>query len=181
MTAEKPDIHSPQPSGNTNPWFSPRRKRFWAIVAFLTYTLCGFFLVPVLVKNAAVDFFSSKLGREAVIEKIEVNPFVLNLRVTGFELKDKDDQRLLAFNEFYGNFQLSSLFRRAWVFEELTLTAPDIYFERFTVNQSRLSRLLSDLPESEEPVADQPGQLPRMLIHHLAIRQGTGEFVDNVP
>ena len=41
-------------------WLSPRRKRFWAILIVLVYTLGGFFLVPALVKHqlvAAVERF----------------------------------------------------------------------------------------------------------------------------
>ena len=32
-------------------WLNMRRKRFWVVVAVLLYTLLGFFLVPLLVKE----------------------------------------------------------------------------------------------------------------------------------
>lgn len=78
-------------------WLNPRRKRFWAIVIVLLYTLLGFFAAPMIIKNSVVELFQDDLGRVAQITKVEVNPYVLSLKVQGFQVSDKDDVKLLAF------------------------------------------------------------------------------------
>ncbi len=71
-------------------WFSPRRKRFWVILVVLLYTLLGFFAAPKIIRNQLTALLQDDLGRPTSIEKIEVNPFYLSLRVQGFELEDTD-------------------------------------------------------------------------------------------
>lgn len=103
---------------------NPRRKRFWAIVLVLLYTLFGFFLAPYLIKNTVVNLFQDDLGRTATIGKVKVNPYVLSLEVQGFEILDKDNVKLASFDDIFVNFQLFSLFKWAWVFKEVRLDAP---------------------------------------------------------
>lgn len=164
-------------------WLNPRRKRFWVVVLFLLYTLLGFFLAPWVLKNSIVDFIKDDLGREASIEKVEVNPFVLNLKIIGFDLKDTDGTRIAAFDQFHTNLQLSSLFNRAWTFDEISLNGPYFLFERYTIEESRLSRLMADfpIPDNPKPAEEETRALPRLLIYNLAIRDGYGDLFDHVP
>ena len=164
-------------------WINPRRKRFWAIAAVLFYTLFGFFAAPPIVEKIAIDFVREDLGRTAVIEKIEVNPYVMSLRVQGFEMDDSDGVRLAAFDEFFINFQLSSLFNWAWTFEEIRLTGSYFLFERFDPQSSRLSNLLTDLPKDQqaEGSKEEEGGVPRLLIHNLSLSEGRIDVKDNVP
>jgi len=164
-------------------WINPRRKRFWAIAAVLFYTLFGFFAAPLIVEKIAIDFVQEDLGRTAVIEKVEVNPYVMSLRVQGFEMDDSDGVRLAAFDEFFINFQLSSLFNWAWTFEEIRLAGSYFFFERFDPQNSRLSKLLADLPEDPEAATSEEdeGGAPRLLIHHLTLSDGRIDVKDDVP
>lgn len=171
-------------------WLNPRRKRFWAIVLVLLYTLVGFFLAPYLIKNAVVDLFQEDLGRVATIEKVKVNPYVLSLQVQGLDVADKDSVRLLSFDDFFINFQLSSLFKWAWVFDEVRLDAPYLHFERFKSGESRMQHLLEDLATAFPPDPDEAGQEPddgeedsalSLLIYNLSINNGHLKAKDNVP
>ena len=164
-------------------WLNPRRKRLWAAVAVLLYTLTGFFLVPHLVKNSITSFIQEDLGREASIEKVEFNPYVLSLRIQGFEMRDKDTVRLAAFDEFFINLQASSLFRWAWIFSEISLTESYFFFERYDVDDNRLSRILADAAanDPEQTTQEESGGLPRLLIHSLILKDGNGDLKDNVP
>ena len=47
-------------------WLNLRRKRFWAIMAVLFYTLYGFFATPLIVEKLAMDFIHKDLGRTAL-------------------------------------------------------------------------------------------------------------------
>lgn len=164
-------------------WISPRRKRFWAIVAVVLYTLCGFLLVPWIVKSGVIDAAQDRAGRTATIEKVKFNPYVLSLEVNGLEVEDPDGQKLAGLDRLFVNFQLSSLFRWAWTFREITLDGLDWRIERFAPGDSRLTRLLADIearagePEPEEPSAG----LPRLLILELNLNDGRVEMRDDVP
>ena len=68
-------------------------------------------------------------------------------KVLGFNLNDTDVVRIAGFDEFFINFQVSSLFRRAWTFDEVSINGPYFLFERYTSEDNRLSRLLEDLPK----------------------------------
>jgi hypothetical protein len=102
-------------------WLNWRKKRFWIGVFVLLYTLFGFFLAPILIGNGINNGIGDELGRESSIGKVEVNPFVLSLRIEDFEMRDTDQVKIAAFDEFFVNFQLSSIFRWAWVFRDIQL------------------------------------------------------------
>lgn len=189
MTSE----HAPADNGQTfakvikTRWLNPHRKRFWAIVAVLLYTLLGFFAAPVIVKNSIIGLLQDDLGRAARIEKVEVNPYVLSLRIQGFEVSDTDDVMLAAFDEFFVNFQLSSLFNWAWTFSQIQLTGPYFYFERFEAGDTRLEHMLADFARSRPPDTDEDksteeeGSAPRLLIQNLGLNDGHVDAKDNVP
>lgn len=170
-------------SSRLSPWLDYRRKRFWAVITILLYTLAGFFLVPMLVSHLVVKNARDSMDREAVIGPVHFNPYVLSLQVEGFELKDRDSENLFSFDELFVNFQLSSLFRWAWTFREFRLDGAHFLLERFTPDDSRLSRLLADIEKlNPEPVQQEaPGQLPRLLVELISIRNGSLLFRDHVP
>ena len=168
-------------------WLNYRRKRFWVLVAALLYTLLGFFAAPFIIKNTAVDFFRDDLGRFAQIGKVEVNPYVMSVRVLDFELHDKDDTRLVSFDEAFVNFQLSSLFNWAWTFGEIRVNAPYFYFERLAAGDTRLDHLRADFASSQVVESadagskEEAGKPVRLLIHNLGIQAGRVDVRDEVP
>jgi hypothetical protein len=181
--ADKPETHSERKPG-WRAWSSPRRKRFWGAVVVVLYTLSGFLGVPVAVKSAAIKTLHDSLGRTASIERVRFNPYVLSLEVNGFVLLDPDGVTLAEFDRFFANLQLSSLFRWAWTFRELSLEGLDARFERFAPGDSRLTRLLADraVRAAPEPATEQDsGGLPRLLIHNLDLKNGSIHFRDDVP
>ena len=177
---EKPETVQ---SSRFSPWLDYRRKRFWAVAAILLYTLVGFFLVPILVSHLVVKIARNSMDREAVIGPVHFNPYVLSLQVEGFELKDRDGEGLFSFDDLFVNFQLSSLFRWAWTFREFSLDGAHFYEERFTPDDSRLSRLLDDIERLNPEPAQQgaTGKLPRLLVGLISIRNGSLLFRDHVP
>jgi hypothetical protein len=165
-------------------WLDPHRKRFWAIALLILYTLAGFFLVPLLVKSTLVGTLQEDLGRQASIERVRFNPYVLSLEINGFAMLDPDGATLAGFDRFFVNFQLSSLFRWAWTFREVSLEGLDLRFERFAPGDSRLTRLLADQAaraEPRQPEDGDDGRLPRLLIQELNLREGHLRFRDDVP
>ena len=83
-----------------------RHSRLLATVLILLvgYTIIGFFLVPYIIKAYVFPAVSERLHRPVLVKEVEVNPFVLSLRVTGFEIREPDQSALLGFDEFFGEF-----------------------------------------------------------------------------
>src|SRR5690606_11512490 len=77
-----------------------------------------------IVKWAAPRFIADNGGRVLTIDRAHFNPFRLSLEVEGARLTEADGTPLLAFQRFLADFQLSSVFRRAWTFREIVLDAP---------------------------------------------------------
>lgn len=171
-------------SGVLRKWLNPRRKRLWALVLLFLYTTGGFFLAPLLVESRIIATARDDFGREATIERVRVNPFVLSLEIDGFALIDPDGVTLAGCERFFVNLQLSSLARWAWTFREISLDGLDVLLERFAPGDSRLARLLADQAARAAPAeadSGQAGGLPRLLIHNLALNGGRLRFSDDVP
>lgn len=166
-------------------WLHPRRKRFWVIVVVLLYTLLGLFAAPPLIRSNIIQLLEEDLGRPTSIEKIEINPFYLSLRVQGLEIKDVDGVKLAELDELYVNFQFLSLLKWAWTFSQIELSGPYLHFERLDSGETRLDRLLSDFASArpaDTNMDDQSaGDAPRLIIRNLDINDGHVDFMDSVP
>jgi hypothetical protein len=123
-------------------WLSPRRLHFWLLMALALYTLAGFFLLPWLIERGAVKALS-EVDRSLRLGAVKVNPFVLDMELKDVELRDTDGEMLFACDDFYLNFQLSSLFHRAWVFRELRLLKPYFNLERYRSGEDRIGNLVA--------------------------------------
>jgi len=64
------------------------RKFVWTAVIIGSYALLGFFLAPWLIKKYAVETYGEMYAAELRINKVEINPFVLSLRIVELELLD---------------------------------------------------------------------------------------------
>jgi Domain of Unknown Function (DUF748) len=184
MTTIKANDNSDRASATeTSQWFNLRRKRCWAAIVLLLYTLLGFFAVSAIIKTKLIDLIEEDLGRSAHIQAVLFNPYELSLRIRQFEMQDIDGVKLAAFDDFFVNFQLSSLFRWALTFREIRLDNSYVYYERFDAVDSRISRMLADVAKNKPPQADQENVagLPRFLIHKLALNGGAVKIKDNVP
>lgn len=114
--------------------FSPWRKKvvLWTGVLFLAYTLVGFFILPKVARALAVTQLSKQLDRPVAVEKVTLNPYTFCVSLRGLLIKDKDGEPLLSWDRVDVNFQLASLFRRAWIFKDVNISQP---FARVQLNQ----------------------------------------------
>src|SRR5262245_130028 len=99
--------------------------RRWTVrlaVAFVAYSLIGFFLVPPLIKSPLEKRLPPLTKRQATVRQVRVNPWTLSLTVRGLALTEPDHRVFASWEEFYVNFQLSSVFRWAWTFKEIRLS-----------------------------------------------------------
>jgi hypothetical protein len=97
-----------------------------AIIAALVglYALLGFKLAPKLVRSQAIEFVRTTYGRELKVGEVRVQPFKLQLEVRDLAFPDDDGQTMLGFERLFADFELSSLWKRAWYFRDVQLDAP---------------------------------------------------------
>ena len=107
-----------------HPWYAS------ALGAVALYALLGFLVAPWLLQKTLVETMRQDFDAELRIEKIEINPFVLSLRVSGVELDDPMGAPTARVHEIFANFQLSSIFRLALTFDEVRLAAPELFVAR---------------------------------------------------
>lgn len=155
------------------------RRRF--IIATITtglliglYALAGFFWVPRLVQASVLDAFDRDYGRKAEMARPSFNPFTFELDARSFSVPDADGARLLGFDRLYLDFELSSLWRRAWTFGAITVERP--YLRVWQRSDGRLN--LADLqrPDAAAPAAD--SGLPSFAIGVFSVAEGQVDVLD---
>ena len=147
----------------------------FAIIAALLglYALLGFQVAPGIVRDQAADFVRENYARELQVGEVRVHPFKLQLEVRDLALPDTDARTMLGFARLFVDFELSSLWKRAFVFRDVALEAP---VARAVVRPDG-SLNLGDLALPEDP-ADEDAPLPSVWIQSLAVERGTITFVD---
>ncbi|MEJ2534331.1 MAG: DUF748 domain-containing protein, partial [Gammaproteobacteria bacterium] len=167
------------PESALRPWLDYRRKRFWAVLAVVLYTLAGFFLVPWVVERTARGTFA-ETGRSFTVEKIRANPYLFTLELEGAGLEDTDGVVILSLADFLVDFQLSSLFRWAWTFKTIRVSGLEMFEERFDTLDTRYLRLIEDLsPPAEEPPAETTDEgPPRLVVHDFQFLDGRLRVLD---
>lgn len=150
------------------------------VVLFAAYTLAGFFLVPRLVRKHVPQYVQENLGRRAEIGEVRINPLLFKVEVKDFRLQEADGRPILGFDRLFVDFELSSLFRRAWTFAEISLDGPRLDAILQPNGRVNLADLADSFPKSAEPAQPEPepGPPPRVLLEYVAVRKGVISFTD---
>ena len=158
------------------------RKFVWTLVAIAFYAVLGFFLAPWLVERNMINTVREVYAAELRLEKVEVNPFVLSLRLGGIELDDPTGAPVVRIEQLFVNFQLSSLFRLAWTFDEFRVTAPEMFVERDEFGNLNLAYLFVETGEENAVAANDSGPaIVPMLVFDFVIENCTVNWHDEVP
>ena len=125
-----------------------------AVLAVGLYALLGFQVAPRVVRSQAVSFVKEKYGRDLAIGEVLINPFLLQVEIRDFVLPDADGSPMIGFKRLFVDFEVSSLWNRAWVFRDVTIEAPEL---RAVVRPDQKLNLLDLAPEpSPEPSGPPP-------------------------
>ena len=143
-----------------------------AVLAVGLYALLGFQVAPSVVRSQAVSFVKEKYGRELAIGEVRINPFLLQVEIRDFALPDADGGPMIGFKRLFVDFEVSSLWNRAWVFRDVTLEAPEL---RAVVRPDQKLNLLDLAPE---PSPEPSGPPPRLWLKSFVVEAGTIGFTD---
>src|SRR5581483_9204533 len=168
------------PRSNSTKWWTPRNKRVlaWTCGVLLGYTICGFFIFPVIARAVAVRELSKFLARPVTIRKFQLNPCTLSASIRGILIKDKDALPLASCEEASFNFRLTSVFTHAWVFNEISLSG---LFLRVQVNQDytlNISDILAKLSVGDRLESSPLTKPSSWRITRLRVIDGKLSFTD---
>ncbi len=158
---------------------SPRRKPLFlaAIAAALAaaYALAGFLLLPWLAQRELPRLVEQHLHQRARIGAISFNPFTLRLQARDFALETAAGRPLLGFADAVIDFEWYSLLRRAWLLDQVRLTAPALRLEIAKDGRLNLAALA---PEADTAAPSSSSPLPRFAVARLSLINGSMDFED---
>lgn len=145
--------------------------------ALLLYTLVGFLVVPWVIRKIVTRQAARQLHRQATLSGMRVNPFTLEARFIGLDLRDRDSSPLLAFDTLIVNAALSSIVKRAWVLDEFRVVRPVVAVRIEPDGQLAVADLL--VGDSAATPADTAASVPpRLVVHSLSIQSGSVRYTD---
>ncbi len=150
-------------------WSRNPRLRWPAVLAlcFAVYSFTGFLLLPPIIKAQLVKQLPQLTKRTARVREVRVNPWTLSLTVRGLALNEADGSAFASWEEFYANFQLSSIFRRAWTFDEIHLIDPHGAIVLQRNGQWNIANLFASTNSPSTTNA-----VPRLFVYRLSITNG---------
>ncbi|MCQ4309432.1 DUF748 domain-containing protein [Pseudomonas stutzeri] len=157
-----------------------KRALIGLMTALVCYCLLGFLILPGVAQRVVNQQLIHYATVPARLERIEFNPFSLELTLFNLRLGEAD-QPQLGFERLYLDLQWSSLWHRALQIENIELTQlhTEVVFDKDgTLNLTRLF----DLPPSAEDEETQEPEEPFALhIDRLQLVEGSVRFADQRP
>ena len=133
------------------------------------YTLIGFKVVPKIIRSQAIDYARTELKKPLTLGEISVNPFTFELDMRDIVLSD-GGKPLLSLQHLFVDFQASSLFKRAFVFNTVLLEKP---FARAIIRPDGSLNLVDLLPKEKND-----DSLPNIWIGDFSVTAGQVNFAD---
>ena len=154
---------------------TPRAKQlgFWLAGFFVLFGLFGYFAGPPLLKSILLKQLSAELHREVAIERIDINPYALSLRVTGLSVKAEGGKEVAGVDELLVNVSTSSLPLFGVVVDEIKVRGPRLAVTRLGDGKYDISDLLDEWMKPSEP-----SPTPRFSLNNIQIEGGRIEFDD---
>ncbi len=146
-------------------------------VLALVYLLGTWLLLPRVLQSQAEKFISEKTGHRLTMDRPEFNPFKLSLTLHNLHLVQPDGAPLLAFKELLVDFSTTSIVRRAWVFDAISLDGLEanvIELPGDKLNWSALLESLQGKPAKPQPAAP----MTRLEVTSLSITGGAIALAD---
>lgn len=149
------------------------------LTALALYSLLGFLILPGIALRVANQQLANYATVPARIERIELNPFSLELTLWGLKIGEPGKEQV-GFERLYANLQIDSLWTRALHLADVQLDKPktEILFDKAgTLNLAQLFKV----PPSK-PTPDDPESKPFPLrIERIKLAGGYVHFEDVRP
>ena len=140
------------------------------------YALAGGWLLPQIIKSQLPKFAETELERKATIGDVSFNPFTLRLEAHEVRLTEADGAPLFGVGALAVEMQWRSLFRRAWSFAEIRITAPSVQLAIAPDGKFNIAQFMATLDKRKHDDSD--SGMPRLIIEHFALEQGKVDMRD---
>jgi hypothetical protein len=131
------------------------------------YALAGGVLLPSIIKSQLPKFAETELERKATVGNVSFNPFTLRLEMQDVRLTEADGAPLFGVGGLAVEMQWRSLFRRAWSFAEIRVTAPAVQLAIAPDGKFNIAELMATLDKRKKDDSD--SGMPRLVIEHFAL------------
>lgn len=149
------------------------------VILPLLYALLGFLVLPWAALKLVNQQLAERVSQPASLERIEFNPFSLELTLHRLRLGAAGAEQL-AFARLYADLQLDSLWRGELHLREVRLEQPHVEL-RFAADGSlNLQQLFKTSPPAAEPPAADNRPFP-LRVDHLQLSAGSLHFTDQRP
>ncbi len=150
-----------------------------AIVAVLIalYAIAGFVVAPKLMRSALLKDIPESIGVTPAVGAIRINPFLLQVTVDDFSLAGAAGEKLLGFKRLFVEFELSSIWHRAYSFGNIDITSPYVNAAVAKDGSLNLMQLRPKSRGAPKP-QEKPGPLPAIRIGSFKILQGAVTYED---
>ncbi|MES1192245.1 MAG: DUF748 domain-containing protein [Steroidobacter sp.] len=142
----------------------------------IIYALLGFLWLPGLIRDSAIHYVDSSLHRQLQLGKVSFNPFTFTLHVQDIRFSEASRQPIAGIHDLVVNAELSSLWRRAYVFKQVRIDSPSIHA---IINNKGEFNLASIKPDT---VSDTPrtagSEWPRIHIGSFELLKGELDYKD---
>ena len=120
------------------------KKRLLGLGSLLSvYSLLGFLLAPVMVAKFAKDYVREQLNLELNVEKLEINPLTLAVKLQSLAIKQIDGDVLITADDIYVNANLIlSLWQQKAYIDEFDVVRPYINAKISKEGQLNLLKLI---------------------------------------
>jgi hypothetical protein len=162
-------------------YFNTKTVRILGVVALLLgiYAMAGFWLAPKLLRSNLLKEIPKTLpGVTPAVGEIRVNPFLLQVDIKDFSLTGANDTKLVGFGRLFVDFEVSSIWHRAYTFKHIDVASPfanAVIFKDGSLNLSQLSPKSAEKPKPEVK-NDEP--IPALRIGSFKVTQGFLSFDD---
>jgi uncharacterized protein DUF748 len=161
--------------------FKTKAFRILCIAALLigVYAAVGFWAAPRLLRNALLDEIPKTLvGVKPAVGDIRINPFLFQVEIKDFSLTGANDTKLAGFARLFVDFQVSSIWHRAYTFSHIDIASPfatAVIFKDGSLNLAQLSPKTAKKPKPDQKDAE---PIPALRIGSFKVTQGFLSFDD---
>jgi hypothetical protein len=162
-------------------YFKTKTVRILGVVALLlgVYAMAGFWLAPKLVRSNLLKEIPKTLpGVTPAVGEIRVNPFLLQVEIKDFSLTGANDTKLAGFGRLFVDFQVSSIWHRAYTFNNIDVASPFANAVIFKDGSLNLSQLIPKSTEKPKPEPKNAEPIPALRIGSFKVTQGFLSFDD---
>jgi hypothetical protein len=162
-------------------FFRTKSFRILGVIALLlgVYAIAGFWLAPKLLRSNLLKEIPKTLpGVTPGVGEIRVNPFLFQVEIKDFSLTGANDIKLVGFGRLFVDFEVSSIWHRAYTFSHIDIGSPFVNAVIFKNGSLNLSQLSPKPAEKPKPEPDNAEPIPALRIGSFRVTQGFLSFYD---